>query len=160
MTGTPNTCRTCASEAALSKIESFSGEEHGVKLTFTNMPIYLCQKGHKRFIYPELPMHLMESLMAKDNAFGAPPAKEKGFFRKHLHCPGCGEQLPAASATTATLKKKIELKNVAPFEATIEIPQWHCDKCGKDAVGPAEKVGQDVMHAASFAFRGAELPPG
>jgi len=160
MTGEPNLCRTCKSEAALSKIETFSGEEHGVTLTITNLPILLCQKGHRRFLYPELPIHLMEALLRKDDAFGAPSAKEKGFFRKHLHCPACDEALPSTPGGTATLKKSIELNNVAPFETAIDVPKWTCAKCGKEAIGPAEKIGQDVMHAASLAFRGAELPPG
>ena len=45
-------------------------------------------------------------------------------------------------------------------KTSIEVPKFTCGKCGKEAIGPAERIGQDLMHAASFAFRGAELPPG
>lgn len=160
MTEEKQTCKRCSSDVALAKLDPFSGEDAGVKLTIEGMPAYVCTRGHKRFLYPEMPARLMEALMKSDNAFGAPPATEKGFLMKHLHCPGCKAQLPKEPASRATLNRTLELKNTPPFSVSIEVPQWRCTECGKDAVGPADKLGPSVMQAGAMAFRGADIPPG
>lgn len=59
---TAKTCKHCGAELALARLEVLRGEESGVTLSIGGMPAYACAKGHKRFLTPDFPMRLIDSL--------------------------------------------------------------------------------------------------
>jgi hypothetical protein len=156
---TAKTCKQCGAELALARLDAMRGEESGVALSIDGMPAYACAKGHKRFLTPDFPVRLIDSL-AKADTPERPVAQRKGLFKKRYLCPGCGEGLADEAGTHATFERTLELKDSAPFSATLSVPLYHCAGCGVAAMRPGEEIANAVMKAAAQAFQNAGIPPG
>jgi hypothetical protein len=156
---TAKTCKQCGAELALARLEALRGEESGVALSIDGMPAYACVKGHKRFLTPDFPMRLIDSL-AKAETPELPVAQKKGLLKKRYHCPGCGGALPDEAGTHTTLERRLELKDSAPFGATVSLPLYRCGGCGVAAMRPGEEMANALMKAAAQAFQTAGIPPG
>ena len=89
-----------------------------------------------------------------------PVARKKGLLKKRYHCPGCGGELPDEAGTHTTLERRLELKDSAPFGATVSVPLYHCGDCGVAAMRPGEEMASALMKAAAQAFQTAGIPPG
>ena len=156
---TAKTCTQCGAELALARLDVMRGEESGVALSIDGMPAYACVEGHKRFLTPDFPVRLIDSL-ANAKAADLPVARKKGLFKKHYLCPGCGGGLPDEAGTHATLERALELKGSAAFSATLSVPLYHCASCGVAAMRPGEEIASALMKAAAQAFQAAGIPPG
>lgn len=156
---TAKSCKQCGAELALARLEAMRGAEDGLALSIEGMPAYACVKGHKRFLTPDFPLRLVDSL-AKADQPDLPVAQKKGLFKKRFFCPGCGGQLPDEAGTHATLERELALKDSAPFSATLSVPLYHCTGCGVAAMRPGEERTSALMKAAAQAFQTAGIPPG
>ncbi|MDX1376358.1 MAG: hypothetical protein R3357_12375 [Burkholderiales bacterium] len=156
---TAKSCQQCGAELALARLEPMRGEESGVELSIEGMPAYACVKGHKRFLTPDFPMRMIDSL-AKAETPDLPVAHKKGLLKKRYLCPGCGGELPQDAGTHATLERSLALKDSAPFNATVAVPLYRCGGCGVAAMRPGNEMTDALMRAAAQAFQSAGIPPG
>ena len=157
---TARTCRQCGAEVALTHLGRFEGEDSGVRVALEGLPCYHCVKGHKRFLTPDFPIRLVDTLLKSEGVFEAPAAVKKGLLRARYHCPGCGAELTRESGSHAGTQRSLDLQGSATFEVALQVALYRCPGCGKDASHPTEEVEGAVMRAAANAFRAADIPPG
>ncbi|MDH4191887.1 MAG: hypothetical protein OEW21_17000 [Betaproteobacteria bacterium] len=154
------TCRQCGAEVALTRLPRAQGEDSGVRVEIEGMPAYLCARGHKRFLTPDFPLHLIEKLLNADGTFSAPHANKRGLIRKRYHCPGCGGDMPAESGRHASARHRIEFSDSATVDVALTLPLYRCARCEHDVLHPRQEVQRALMDAAASAFRSANVPPG
>ena len=98
MVSAPKRCSRCQGDLAPTVLEPFCGEDSGVRMSVEGLPALACPEGHRRFLAPDFPNHLMDALLAGEPLLPVPAAGQKGLLRKRLHCTGCGEPLEDRSA--------------------------------------------------------------
>jgi len=152
-------CSKCKGTMTVKPLETFSGEEGGVKVTIHAMPAAVCDQGHKRFVYPLFAGSLMDLTMDEDNYKFAPSAVKKGLFTKHYHCPGCGQELPGAPTGKQPKEVQAQLKHADPFKFVIDVPVYKCAGCGKECIKSVEEAGKLAKSATGHAYRGADIHP-
>ncbi len=152
-------CSKCKGAMTVKPIDTFSGEEGGVKVTIHAMPAALCDQGHKRFVYPMFAGLLMDSVMDPDAYKFVPSATKKGFFTKHYHCPGCAQELPATPTGKQSKEVEVEFKHAEPFKFVVEVPTFKCAGCGKESIKSAEETGNLAKSATGHAYRGTDIHP-
>jgi hypothetical protein len=156
---TAKSCKQCGADLALARLEAMRGEEAGVALSIEGMPAYACVKGHRRFLAPDFPLRLIDSL-AKLDAPDLPVARKKGVFKKRYLCPDCGGTLPDEAGSHAMLERTLTLLDSTPFSAKVSVPLYRCGGCGVAAMHPGEDTTNALMKAAAQAFQTAGIPPG
>ncbi len=152
-------CSKCKGEMTVKPLDTFSGQEGGVKVTVMAMPAAVCGEGHKRFVYPLFAGHLMDMVMDEETYTFAPSAVKKGFFTKHFHCPGCGQELPGAPTGKQAKELTAEFKHADPFKFQVEVPVYKCTGCGKECIHSAEETGKLAMSATGHAYRATDIHP-
>lgn len=152
-------CSKCKGEMTVKPLETFSGEEGGVKVTIKAMPAAVCEQGHKRFVYPLMAGMLMDMSMDEDTYTFAPSAVKKGFFTKHFHCPGCGQELPGTPTGSQAKEVTAEFKHMDPFTFQVDVPVYKCAGCGKECIHSAEEIGKLAKSATGHAYRAADIHP-
>ena len=157
---TTHVCRQCSAEVQETRLGRVEGEDSGIRVTIEGLPTVVCGNGHKRFPTPDFPLQFIQRILASDDLVRVKPATEKGFLRKHLHCPDCGETLPGDSHGTSSGRAELELPDGAPATVELAIPTHRCPKCSKEATLAEATVAKAVMQACANAFRSADIPPG
>lgn len=152
-------CSKCKGEMKTTHLETFSGEEGGVKVTIKAMPALACAQGHRRFVYPLFAGLLMDLAFEPDTYDFAYSSVKKGLFTKRFHCPGCGKELPASPTGNKSKELSPEFKNADPFSFTVDVPVYKCEGCGKDCIHPVEEVGKLANKAVGHAYRLADIHP-
>src|SRR5215204_2582676 len=130
MTGPSKSCKECGSEAKVTTLDSFTGEEGQVTVTVESMPAVVCAKNHKRFLYPEFVPLLMDFVADPQKTAPQPPAVKRGLIKKHYYCNGCDAELPASSAKKSEFVRDVALKNAAPFKIVVRVALYKCERCG------------------------------
>jgi hypothetical protein len=153
-------CRQCSADIESKRLGRVEGEDGGIKTALVGVPIVECTNGHKRFPTPEFPLELIQRLLKVDGIVTAPPAVEKGLFRKHRHCPACGKALAGESASSSSARADLDLPDAEPVAAEVAVPLYRCTGCGKDATLPESALARGIMQAVANAFRSANIPPG
>ena len=159
MSKPPGPCSKCQGQMTVSRLESFSGEEAGLKVTILAMPALVCGQGHKRFIYPLLGGLLMDIATDQDNYQAVPGAVKKGLFTKHYLCPGCAIELPLTPTGHQSRELEAKFDHVDPFKIVIEFPVYRCSGCGKESIHSVEETGKLAKSAIVHAFRGTDIHP-
>jgi hypothetical protein len=152
-------CSKCKGVMTVKPLETFSGEEGGVKVTIQAMPAVVCGQEHKRFLYPMFAGLLMDMMIDEETYKFAPGAVKKGLFTKRYHCPGCGQELPGAPTGKRSQEVEAAFKNADPFKFTIDVPVYKCAGCGKECIRSAEETGKLAMGATGHAYRSADVHP-
>lgn len=157
---TTTVCRQCNADTSLTHFEQIDGEDGAIRVSIRGLTALDCVNGHKRFLTPDFPLKLIETLLKIEGLVSAPPAVEKGFFRKHQHCPDCGQELPAEPSSTANARTDLDLPDVAPLAVEVELPLYRCPGCSQETTLPKPGVERGIMQAVANAFRSADIPPG
>jgi hypothetical protein len=155
----PKRCSRCQGALGLAVLEPFSGEESGVRMSVEGLPALQCAAGHRRFLAPDFPNHLMQSLLEGEPLVPVTAAAQKGLLRKRLHCAGCGEVLAARPAGDVEVVRVLEVKGSSPFGVRVEAPTFHCAGCGKDNGLPERALLQALLKASVNGFRAARIDP-
>jgi hypothetical protein len=153
-------CRQCSADTSLTRFDRLDGEDGGVRISIQGLTALDCANGHKRFLTPDFPLKFVETLLESDNLVSAPPAVEKGFFRKRAHCPDCGQELPGEPSATANAHTDVELAEAAPITVEVVLPLYRCPGCKQETTLPRQGVERGIMQAVANAFRSADIPPG
>lgn len=152
-------CSKCKGEMSVKALDTFSGEESGVKVTVRSMPAAVCPQGHKRFLYPVFAGGLMDHAVDPELYGATPEAVKKGLFTKRYLCPGCGNELPASPTGAKTAERLVELKHADPFDFTVSYPVYKCGGCGKEFLRSVEETGKLAMKAVGHAYRNVDIHP-
>jgi len=159
MANTPKRCSRCQGALALAVLEPFSGEDSGVRMSVEGLPALACSEGHRRFLAPDFPNHLMNALLAGEPLVPAPAAAQKGLLRKRLHCASCGASLEAQPAGEAEAVRVLEIKGSSPFGVRVEVPKFRCSACGKESALPERALLDALLKASVNGFRAARIDP-
>jgi hypothetical protein len=153
-------CRQCSADLTNFKLGRVEGDEGGIHVAIEGLPAVECTNSHKRFPSPEFPLEFIQRTLQSSALDGVIPAAEKGLFRKRLHCPSCGKQLPDEATRNNEGRAQIELPEVDPVTVELAVPLFRCSGCGKEASLAKSSVERGVMQAVANAFRSADIPPG
>lgn len=148
-------CKECKGEMTIRPLDSFEGEEHGVRLRIRGMPVMQCDGGHKRLVAPEFAVRMMETLLADDSFAPVDEAAQKGLFRKRYCCPSCGQALDEASGDHFVTESELEIGGLNAFSVKVDLPKYRCAACGHESVEPVEHLRK----ASVEAFRSAGIAP-
>jgi hypothetical protein len=157
---TSTVCRQCNADTQLTQVGHVEGEDSGIRVVLEGLSIVECTNSHKRFPTPGYPLELIQALLNKDDVVTTQFAVEKGLFRKHRYCPGCGKELSAESGSTTKSRTEVALPNLQPVVVEVALPLYRCPGCSKDATLPEKTVAKAIMQAVANAFRSADIPPG
>jgi len=157
---TTQVCRQCNAPVEPLRLGRVEGEDSGIRIQLEGLPAIECANGHKRFPSAEFPLKFIEKMLESDELITAEPAVEKGLFRKHAHCPGCGRQLPEQSSGASAHQVRITLDEFEPVAVELAVPLFKCAGCGKQSTLVKKGVERGVMQAVANAFRSADIPPG
>ena len=152
-------CKLCKGEMSMRKLDAIEGEDHGVRMRIDGMPAMQCEAGHKRFVMPDFAIKMMEALLADKELVTIETASEKGIFRKHYCCPGCGENLEGSSGGRLEARRALEVSGFDKFDVSIDVPKYRCPKCGRESVEPQKVLVNDLMKASVVAFKSADVTP-
>ena len=152
-------CKACHQEMTLCRLTPMSGEDEGVRVAIDGMPAMQCGGGHRRFVAPEFAVEMMDNLLDDNALMRADAAIQKGLLRKRMCCPGCGTELAAVPADTVAARRLLDFPGLESFAVVIEIPKFHCGKCGRKCIAPVKTVVDRLMTAAANAFRAAQVTP-
>jgi hypothetical protein len=159
MANGPKRCSRCQGGLGLAVLEPFSGEESGVRMRVEGLPALECAEGHRRFLAPDFPNHLMEALLSGEPLVPLPGAAQKGLLRKRLHCASCGEPLDAQPAGEVEALRVLEVKGSSPFGVRVEAPKFRCTACGKENALPERTLFDALLKASVNGFRAARIDP-
>ncbi|HRP35407.1 MAG TPA: hypothetical protein PLI48_05915 [Gammaproteobacteria bacterium] len=157
---TTHVCRQCNADIQPHKLGRVEGEDGEIRITIDGLPMVECTNGHKRFPSADFPLKFIETMLKSDDLVVAEPAVEKGLFRKHAHCPGCGQQLPEQSGGASAQRVRVDMPQLDPVGVELAVPLFACPGCRKEATLPKNGVQRGVMQAVANAFRSADIPPG
>jgi hypothetical protein len=153
-------CRQCSADTEMTRLGRVEGEDSGIHVAIDGLPALDCTNGHKRFPTAEFPLAFIQQMLKSEGLITAEPAVEKGFFRKHSHCPKCGNELPGEAEDTSTHQVEVAVADLAPVAVELAVPVYHCASCQQETTLPKTAVERGVMQAVANAFRSAEIPPG
>jgi len=159
MVNAPKRCSRCQGALAPAVLEPFSGEDSGVRMSVEGLPALACPEGHRRFLAPDFPNHLMDALIAGEPLVPIPAAGQKGLLRKRLQCASCGEPLDGQSAGEVEAVRVLELKGSSPFGVRVEAPTFRCAACGKESALPERALLDALLKASVNGFRAARIDP-
>ena len=159
MVNAPKRCSRCQGALALAVLEPFTGEESGVRMSVEGLPALSCPEGHRRFLAPDFPNHMMDALLGGEPLVPVPAAAQKGLLRKRLHCSNCGEPLEPQSAGDVEAVRMLEVKGSSPFGVRVEAPKFRCGACGKESALPQRVMLDALLKASVNGFRAARIDP-
>jgi DNA-directed RNA polymerase subunit RPC12/RpoP len=159
MMNTPKRCSRCQGALGLAVLEPFSGEESGVRMSVEGLPALECAEGHRRFLAPDFPNHLMEALLTGEPLVPVPAAVQKGLLRKRYHCASCGQALEAQPDGDVEAVRVLEVKGSSPFGVRVEAPKFRCAACGKESGMPERAMLDALLKASVNGFRTARIDP-
>ncbi len=116
----------------------------------------ICEENHKRFVYPNLAMRLMDHISNPDVS-GLYAATQRGFFTKHTHCAKCETELPAGKPDSKEYRITVPLPDVPSVTVTLNAPVYKCAKCGTEQLPDAADLRKYVFKSMARAFRSAEV---
>ena len=157
MVNAPKRCSRCQGALALAVLEPFTGEESGVRMSVEGLPALSCPEGHRRFLAPDFPNHMMDALLGGEPLVPVPAAAQKGLLRKRPHCANCGEWLEPAGGVEAV--REIKVKGSSPFGVRVEAPKFRCRACGQESALPQRAMLDALLKASVNGFRAARIDP-
>jgi hypothetical protein len=157
---TATVCRQCSAQTSLLRLERVEGEDAGIRVAIAHLPVLDCANGHKRFLHPEFPLDFIKELLASAALADVTPSIEKGLFRKRLHCPSCGQELPAEAQSSHDGQARVEIPGEEPVAVELTVPLYRCSGCNHESSFTRSGMERAVMQAVANAFSSAKIPPG
>jgi hypothetical protein len=133
-----------------------SGTEGAYKLDLEGVSVMICAENHKRFVYPDLAMRLMDHI-ANPDASGLYAATQRGIFKKHAHCAKCSTELPPGKPDSKEYRVSVPLPDIQPVTVTLSAPIRKCGQCGTEQLPDTAHLLKYVFKAMTHAFRSAEI---
>lgn len=156
MTISRKTCSLCKKPVSLQVLSPISGTEGAYKMRLEGVSAMICGDNHKRFVYPDLAMRLMDHV-ANPDASGLYAATQRGLFKKHAHCAKCAAELPTGKPHSKDYRVSVPLPDIQPVTVTLSAPVLKCAQCGTEQLPDDADLMKYVFKAMVHAFRSAEI---
>jgi hypothetical protein len=151
-------CSRCSKPVSLQALPSMSGTEGAYKMELEGVSAMICGENHKRFVYPDLAMRLMDHI-ADPDASGLYAATQRGLFKKHTHCAKCETELPASKPFGKEYRVTVPLPDIQPVTVILSAPVLKCAQCGTEQLPDTADLLKYVFKAMTQAFRTADIHP-
>ena len=149
-------CSRCGKPVSMQTVPAISGTEGPYRLGLENLPVMICAENHKRFVYPDLAMRLMDHVGNPD-ASGIHAATRRGLFKKHAQCAKCAAELPEDKTDTTDFRVTVPLPDIQPVALTLTAPVLKCPQCGTTQLPDSAHLLKYVFKAMTHAFRSTEI---
>ena len=149
-------CSRCSKPVSIQAVPPISGTEGAYKLGLEGVSVMVCAENHKRFVYPDLAMRLMDHI-ANPDASGLYAATQRGLFKKRAYCPRCSTELPTAKPDSKDYRVSVPLPDIQPVTLTLSAPVLKCAQCGTEQLRDTADLLKYVFKAMTHAFRSAEI---
>ena len=149
-------CSRCSKPVSIQAVPPISGTEGAYKLGLEGVSVMICGENHKRFVYPDLAMRLMDHI-ANPDASGLYAATQRGLFKKHAHCAKCSTELPPGTPHSKDYRVSVPLPDIQPVTVTLSAPTLECAQCGTAQLPDAAHLLKYVFKAMTHAFRSAQI---
>ena len=149
-------CSRCSKPVSIQASPPISGTEGAYKMGLEGISVMVCEESHKRFVYPDLAMRLMDHI-ANPDASGLYAATQRGLFRKHTHCAKCATELPSGKPDCKDYRVSVPLPDIQPVTVILSAPVLKCAQCGTEQLPDSADLLKYVFKAMAHAFRAAEI---
>ena len=149
-------CSRCSKPVSIQAVPSISGTEGTYKLVLDGVSVMTCAENHKRFVYPDLAMRLMDQI-ADPEASGLYAATQRGLFKKHAYCAKCSTELPSGKSDSKDYRVSVSLADIPPVIVTLSAPVLKCAQCGTEQLRDTDDLLKYVFKAMVHEFRSAEI---
>jgi hypothetical protein len=149
-------CSICSKPVSIREMPPIAGTEGAYELRLEGVTVMSCGEDHKRFVYPDLAMRLMDHI-ADPGASGLYAATQRGLFRKHAHCAKCATELPDTIPDSRAYCVKVSLPDIQPVTLTLSAPVLTCAQCGTAQLPDTAHLLKYVLKAMTHAFRSAGI---
>lgn len=151
-------CSRCGKPVSIQALPPISGTEGAYKMELEGVSVMVCGENHKRFVYPDLAMRLMDQI-ANPDASGLYAATLHGLFKKHAHCAKCSTELPPGKPGSKDYRVSVPLPDLQPVTLTLSASVLKCSQCGTEQLPDAADLLKYVFKSMTRAFRSAEVHP-
>ena len=149
-------CSRCGKPVSIQTAPPISGTEGAYTLGLESVSVMICGENHKRLVYPDLAMRLMDHIADAD-ASGVYAATRRGLFKKHTHCAKCTTELPTGTTESMDFRVSVPLPDIQPVTLTLSAPVLRCAQCGTAQLPDTAHWMKYVFKAMAHAFRSAEI---
>ena len=150
-------CSRCGKPVSIQAVPSVFGIEGAYKLELEGVSVMTCEENHKRFVYPDLAMRLMDHI-ANPDASGLYAATKRGLFKKHAYCAKCSTELESDKPdATEDYRVSVPLPDIQPITVMLTAPVLKCAHCGTAQLPDTADLLKYVFKAMTHAFRSAEI---
>lgn len=149
-------CSRCGKPVSIQVVPLMTGTEGAYKLALEGVSVMACEEGHRRFVYPDLAMRLMDHI-ADPSMSGLYAASQRGLFKKSAHCAKCSAQLPAGEPDMKDYRVSVPLPEIEPVTVTVRAPVLTCAQCGTAQLPDTAHLLKYVLKAMTHAFRSADI---
>jgi hypothetical protein len=149
-------CSRCSKPVSIQVAPPLSGTEGAYKLVLDGVSVMTCAENHKRFVYPDLAMRLMDEV-ANPEASGLYAATQRGLFKKRAYCAKCSTELPSAEPHSKDYRVSLSLADIQPVMVTLSAPVLKCAQCGTEQLPDTDDLLKYVFKAMVHAFKSAEI---
>ena len=149
-------CSRCSKPVSMQTLPPISGTEGAYKLVLDGVSVMACAENHKRFVYPDLAMRLMDQV-ANPDVSGLYAATQRGLFKKRAYCAKCSIELPAGKPDSKDYRVSVSLADIPPVVVTLSAPVLKCAQCGTEQLPDTDDLLKYVFKAMVHSFRSAEI---
>ena len=149
-------CSRCSKPVSIQTVSPISGTEGAYKLELEGVTVMICEENHKRFVYPNLAMRLMDQIANPDSS-GLYAATKRGLFKKLAYCAKCSTELPTGKPDSKDYRVSVPLPDIQPVTLTLRAPVLTCAQCGTAQLPDTADLLKYVFKAMTHAFRSAEI---
>lgn len=149
-------CSQCKKPMDLRVLPTLTGDEGDYRILLESMPTMICAENHKRLIYPEFAMRVLDAIA--DPAYsGIYAASRRGFLRKRTQCAKCEAVLVEHQRNSRTFRVTFLVESIPPLEIVLTAPCLKCPKCGTDQLPRNQDFNDFIFKAMAHAFSREEI---
>jgi ribosomal protein S27AE len=156
MTISTKACSRCGKPVSIQDLQPIRGAEGPYKMELEGVSVMVCGENHKRFVYPDLAMRLMDQI-ADPDASGLYAAKLHGLFKKRAHCAKCSTELQPGKPGSKDYRVSVPLPDLQPVTVTLSAPVLKCAQCGTEQLPDEADLLKYVFKSMTRAFRSADV---
>jgi DNA-directed RNA polymerase subunit RPC12/RpoP len=149
-------CSRCSKPVSIQAVPPIEGTEGAYKVTLEGVSVMSCGENHKRFVYPDLAMRLMDYI-ANPEVSRLYAASKRGLFKKRAYCAKCSTELPIGTPDSKDYRISVPLPDIQPVTLTLSAPVIKCARCGTSQLPDTADLMKFVFKAMAHAFRSAGI---
>ena len=149
-------CSRCGKPVSMQTVPPIQGTEGAYTVALESVSVMICGENHKRFVYPDLAMRLMDHI-ANPDVSSVYAATRRGFLKKRTHCAKCTSELPTDTTNSMDFRVSVPLPDIQPVIVRLSAPILKCAQCGTAQLPDTAHLMKYVFKAMAHAFRSAEI---